>query len=185
MWKPWLETINMENRKKCQETGRKSVLRVIPNKEFSHEHSPITNADNAFLFKGSDNMISQEKSLTCEYICQFDYHWYPFDTQNCPMIDNITSNLYKIKAGSIKYEGSIDVGRYYFHSINYCEVDKHGRSGMFIDFTIKRPILNNLITLFLPTGMLVLISQMSTAFSKSFKDMVIEVNTTLLLVLTT
>ena len=39
--------------------------------------------------------------------------------------------------------------------------------------------------MFLPTGMLLLISQMSTAFSLHFLDVVIEVNATLFLVLTT
>ena len=59
------------------------------------------------------------------------------------------------------------------------------KKGLFIDLIIKRPILHNFMVLFLPTGMLITISQVSTAFSQSFKDMVIEVNTTLLLVLTT
>ena len=108
-------------------------------------------------------------------------HWYPFDTQNCPFIRNSTSLKEILRANGVYYKGTEEVGRYFFQSINYCEVDKQGRTGLFIDFTIKRPILNNLITLFLPTGMLLGISQLSVVF----KDLVIEVNTSLLLVLTT
>ena len=186
MWKPWLENINMENRNKCKQTEKTELLVVEPNDKFNLEKSPLTDLKNGYLFKGSENKISQDWDWTCEYICQFDYYWYPFDTQNCPMIINVSSNKYQVRPEKIVYNGSMDVGRYYFHSINYCQRSKDGRTGsLFIDFTIRRPVLNNMITLFFPTGMLVLISQMSTAFSKTFRDMVIEVNTTLLLVLTT
>ena len=41
------------------------------------------------------------------------------------------------------------------------------------------------MTVFLPTFMLLIISQMSTLFSNNYLDLVIDVNVTVLLVLTT
>ena len=184
MWNPWIENVNVENKEKCTQSETAEILKVVPNKNFTFEKTPYTDIYNAFLFKGSENKIVQNWDWTCEYICQFDYSWYPFDTQNCPIMLNITSGKFKIRAKEVDYLGILDVGRYYFHKINHCEKDKFGRTGMFIDSTIRRPTLNNLLTLFLPTGMLLLISQMSTIYSQSFRDMIIEVNTTLLLVLT-
>ena len=137
------------------------------------------------MFKGSENKISQDWDLTCEYICQFDYYWYPFDTQNCYIINNVTSGLFKMKVEDAKYSGSINVGRYFYHSFDYCEVDKFGRSGIILDFTIKRPIMQSILTVYLPTTMLLIISQLSTTYDRFYKELVIEVNTTLLLVLTT
>ena len=61
---------------------------------------------------------------------------------------------------------------------------KFGRVGMFVDLSFKISLTGYFMTIFLPTGILLLISQMSTTFSGSFLEMVIEVNTTLLLVLT-
>merc|ERR1712079_957236 len=63
--------------------------------------------------------------------------------------------------------------------MNNCTIDKKGRSGLFIDFIITRPLTSNCLTMFL------LISQMVTTFNKTYLEMVIEVNATLLLVLTT
>ena len=90
-----------------------------------------------------------------------------------------------IRPIKIVYTGSSDLGRYYFREMHFCQVDQYGRSGLFIDFIISRPLTSNSLTIFLPTAMLLLISQMVTTFSSTYLEMVIEVNATLLLVLTT
>ena len=90
-----------------------------------------------------------------------------------------------IRPIKIVYTGSSDLGRYYFREMHFCQVDQDGRSGLFIDFIISRPLTSNSLTIFLPTAMLLLISQMVTTFSSTYLEMVIEVNATLLLVLTT
>ena len=101
------------------------------------------------------------------------------------MESNILGNI-KLRPHNIKYTGSNDLGRYYFRKMDYCNVDKNGRSaGMFIDFIISRPLTSNSLILFLPTTMMLLISQMVTTFTNTYMEMVIEVNATLLLVLTT
>ena len=124
-------------------------------------------------------------SWTCEYICYFDYSWYPFDTQSCGMEKVPDSDNVKLKIGEITYSGTLDIGKYYFREIKFCEVDKNGKDGIFIDIIFNRSLIGNFMTMFLPTGMLLIISQISTTFSSSFLEMVMEVNTTLLLVLTT
>ena len=30
---------------------------------------------------GLENKMVQEKEYSCDFICEFDYKWYPFDTQ--------------------------------------------------------------------------------------------------------
>ena len=85
----------------------------------------------------------------------------------------------------ILYTGTSDLGRYYFRHMYYCTEDRNGRSGLFIDFIISRPLTSNTLTMFLPTAFLLLISQMVTTFSSMYLEMVVDVNATLLLVLTT
>ena len=179
MYWPYINEINVDTT--CVQTPEPEIFKIIPSKEFSYEKSPVTDPYNAFYFKGSENMMFQQWVWSCEHICSFAYHWYPFDSQNCPIILNTTSPKVRMVGEDVYYTGSEEVGRYYFQNINFCDIDKDGRIGLYIDFTIKRPVLPNLITLFLPTGMLLIISQLSVVF----KDLVIEVNTTLLLVLTT
>ena len=86
---------------------------------------------------------------------------------------------------NIGYSGTSDLGRYYFREMTYCTVHKIGRSRLVTTFIISRPLTSNCVTMFLPTAMLLLISQMVTTFNKTYLEMVIEVNATLLLVLTT
>ena len=145
----------------------------------------------SFLFlilsfsKGLENYLSQSQSWTVDYICTFEYQLYPFDTQTCHMEwGNYGKNII-LRPIKILYTGSIDLQRYYFRDMKHCQVDKNGRRGLFIDFIISRPLMSSSLTMFLPTAMLLLISQMSTTFSNTYLEMVIDVNATLLLVLTT
>ena len=100
-------------------------------------------------------------------------------------INDISGNKVMLRPIIIEYSGTSDLGRYYFRDMHKCTVDKYGRSGIFTDFIISRPLMSNSLTIFLPTAMLLFISQMVTTFNKTYLEMVIEVNATLLLVLTT
>ena len=90
-----------------------------------------------------------------------------------------------IQPSNIEYTGNSDLGRYYFREMHYCTQDKKSSSGLFIDFIVRRPLTSNCLTMFLPTAMLLVISQMVITFNTTYLEMVIEVNATLLLVLTT
>ena len=54
-----------------------------------------------------------------------------------------------------------------------------------VEVTLGRPIINNLLTVFVPTMLLVVISFTARVFAEEYMDMVIEVNLTILLVLAT
>ena len=137
-------------------------------------------------FKGSTNALSLNHTWSCESMCEFEYGWYPFDVQNCFIHGELPGGVILMtRFKNVTYSGHHDLGKYQFRGLRYCNVNKYGRLGVFVDMSFKRPLTGHFVTLFLPTGMLLLISQLSTAFSKTFRDLVIEVNTTLLLVLTT
>ena len=117
-------------------------------------------------------------------MCNFDYSWFPFDTQNCLVHRRLFGKNLEPRPGKISYIGGIDLGKFSFRSLHYCE-DQSDKKTFYMDFIFTRPITGSFMTIFLPTWMLLMISQMSTVFSRIFLDMVIEVNTTVLLVLTT
>ena len=54
-----------------------------------------------------------------------------------------------------------------------------------VEVTLGRPIINNLLTVFVPTLLLVIISFSARVFAEEYIDMVIQVNLTILLVLAT
>ena len=149
---------------------------------------PNNHGYNMICLQGSKSFLSQNWTWISDLICKFEYHWYPFDTQSCQMdleINDISGNKVMLRPIIIGYSGTSDLGRYYFRDMHKCTVDKYGRSGIFTDFIISRPLMSNSLTIFLPTAMLLFISQMVTTFNKTYLEMVIEVNATLLLVLTT
>merc|ERR1719422_1991090 len=57
--------------------------------------------------------------------------------------------------------------------------------GIIVKVTLGRPIINNLLTVFVPTMLLVTISFFARFFAEDYIDMVIQVNLTILLVLGT
>ena len=91
----------------------------------------------------------------------------------------------RIRGKSIVYTGAGELLQYVFKTINHCNVNKENQTGVFVDITLGRPLTSNVMTVFLPTFMLLIISQMSTLFSSNYLDLVIDVNVTVLLVLTT
>ena len=91
----------------------------------------------------------------------------------------------RLRGENIVYTGASELLQYVFKTINHCNINKYKESGVFVDITLGRPLTSNMMTVFLPTFMLLIISQMSTLFSSNYLDLVIEVNVTVLLVLTT
>ena len=89
------------------------------------------------LFKGSENSLEQIWDWTCEHICEFDYFWYPFDTENCPIILNSSYEKVEIQGKEIVYSGPEDLGKYYFKSIQFCNTDINGSKGLKIDFILQ------------------------------------------------
>ena len=90
-----------------------------------------------------------------------------------------------IRGKQIVYTGAEELLQYVVKTINHCSLNKEQQTGVFVDITLGRPLTSNMMTVFLPTFMLLIISQMSTLFSSNYLDLVIEVNVTVLLVLTT
>ena len=81
IWIPFIESRTMEEVNKCARTEKREILKIIPNRDFRHEQNALTERENAFLFPGLENKMVQEKEYSCDFICEFDYKWYPFDTQ--------------------------------------------------------------------------------------------------------
>ena len=54
-----------------------------------------------------------------------------------------------------------------------------------MEVTLGRPIINNLLTVFIPTMLLVMISFTVRLFAEEYIDMVIQVNVTVMLALAT
>ena len=185
IWKPWLLFENIENIGKVQKTGQLDDVQIVPNPSFEHTQIDITNMHNALLFVGSKNALNYERQLTIDWICELNLAWYPFDQQICHMKIYVNEHGVSFTPGTLQYLGSSALTQHTVKGIMFCSHPIKDKSGIIVELELGRPLVGSILTVFLPTGMLLFISQMAKSYSDTFLDMVIEVNLTVLLVLTT
>ena len=117
--------------------------------------------------------------------CDFVYQWYPFDTQVCRMEMVSREDNTEYHPVNLFYNPEIALNSYTLTKIKMCRTRLLDKEAIVTEVTMGRPIMNNFFTVFIPTILLLVISFTARAFAKSYMDMVIQVNLTILLVLAT
>ena len=182
VWYPRFVFYNVENvQKTIPATKFNEVHRVMINKDFG-----FTAQNNMHLYQGSQNALSLEKQFYVEWICIFDMQWYPFDTHICSMKFLLRGTEFiKLVPTLLKHNPDISLDRYTIRKVKMCTSMIDGRQSMGTEVTLSRPIINNILTVFIPTTTLLAISFIARFFAKDYIDMVVQVNLTILLVLAT
>ena len=180
IWYPYLVFNNIETNAKVSATKVENTHRVIANKKFQY-----TVKDNMHLFKGSENAQSLTKEWSSEWICHYALHWYPFDTQVSRLEFISRRRSTKMLPVSLEHNPDIFLNRYTLNKIQMCRSIINERNAIVVEVTLGRPIISNILTVFIPTTTLLTISFVARFFAKDYIDMVIQVNITILLVLAT
>ena len=180
IWYPYFVFNNIRNEEDWKKTGTLDIHRVIPNDDFKY-----VSENNMHVFKGSENALSLTKEYSIEWKCNYVYQWYPFDTQICRMqFVNLYAGV-NLHPTDLQHNPDISLNRYTLSRIRMCKSTIHEMKAIVAEVTLGRPIINNLLTVFVPTILLVIISFTSRFFAEEYIDMVIQVNLTILLVLAT
>ena len=117
--------------------------------------------------------------------------WYPFDTQRCRMVmkpNDISSEFVKLTPKSVAYSGREELKQYRVTGTRiFSENDPDDSKNTFVvvEFVLIRRLQNIMLTVFLPTLILVVISFVSTLFQTEYFDTIVGVNLTVMLVLVT
>ena len=184
IWYPHIIFDNIWSIENVKGTTAEDVLEAIPNENFIY-----TAEDNMYMFEGSENALSLKREFYAEWNCEYKYHWYPFDTQVCRMEFISTKYRTDFHPTDLTYSPDISLSRYTLSKIRMCKTTIHvmdrPNDAIVVEVTLGRPIINNLLTVFVPTLLLVIISFTARVFAEEYMDMVIEVNLTILLVLAT
>ena len=85
----------------------------------------------------------------------------------------------------LQHNPNISLDRYTLSRIRMCRSSIDKVEVIIVEVALGRPIMSNLLTVFLPTILLLVISYSTRLFAKDYIDMAIQVNLTILLVLAT
>ena len=89
-----------------------------------------------------------------------------------------------LQVGFVDYKGPTQLPQHFVKNINMCPTRWPMIEGVVVEVILERQLLTNILTVFFPTGILILISNLLERFHHNYLDMVVSENITLLLVLT-
>ena len=153
---------------------------VVPNENYTYMAH-----NNMYTFKGSENALNLTKEYYAEWKCNYAYQWYPFDTQVCRMEMVSREAHTEFYPVNLFHNPEILLNSYTLTKIKMCRSRLLEKEAIVTEVTMGRPIMNNLLTVFIPTTLLLVISLTARTFTEDYIDMVIQVNLTSLLVLAT
>ena len=113
IWTPTLTFYNTKSKLKSKLEG--SIIKVIPNSNFTFETADMSIDNNVNIFKGSDNKLEISQVYDIQFICQYDMMLYPFDTQECfvdMILTEIQDNFCRLNVKNFLYTGNLNLRQY-------------------------------------------------------------------------
>ena len=187
LWYPLILFHNVAKQSSWEEFLFRREHNVVRNPEKPHYKGDLTYANNVYLYRGAEHKQRSKKEMNVVWICNYDMRMYPFDTQICTMDFYVEeSEKVILVAGNLTYQGPMDLAQYFVHNYWICS-SRFGndRTGLIVILILGRPLIGHILTVFIPTTILIVLAHMSKVFADDYVDMVIQVNFTALLVLAT
>ena len=189
--KTWFPTVIFENELSEDDTvwfKLNQEYSLIRNLENQYKPIGVGEIDNAYMYSGDVNKHFMRREFAVEWMCEYDMAWYPFDTQECTMqykIVNKFSDFAALVRGNLSYIGPEALTEYTVKGYMMCKANFKGFDGVEVRVTLGRPLMGNLLIVFIPCIILLVICHLANVFERDYLDMVIGVNLTALLVLGT
>ena len=183
LWRPSAVFHNIASEDKLRKTDMAELwsIQFDMNNRLSYTRDS-SQTNNAHMFKGSEHKQMLMTQYTIKFMCDFDMRWYPFDTQACGMDSYSASAFSVLNAESVNYTGPKELAQYIVKSFKICSKEIGVQAGVSVVIVLGRPLLSNILTIFIPTAILVIISHVSKLFEKDYLDMVVMVSLTVILV---
>ena len=151
--------------------------------------SEMEKVENRQTFAGDENSITLSRFYNTRFICNYNMQWYPFDIQVCDLTLSLkgkSSDFARLKTEVLQYLGVLEVNQYVVTNFSMLVRDQGpGNSDLKISIVLGRKLLTIVLTTFVPTVLLSMISFSTNHFKNFFFEAIVTVNLTVLLVLTT
>ncbi len=144
---------------------------------------------NSYLYEGSENPITLTRVYSAKFICEYNMAIYPFDSQKCSsifMLKGNAGNFIKLVADQSAYLGPVDLPQYFVMETTITEITvPPNTQAVEIEITFGRRILSTMLSSYLPTFFICLLSFSTNYFKSFFFEAIVTVNLTSMLALTT
>ncbi len=161
-----------------------SVLR-----DGTYQRRNLSYLHNAYVYKGTENPIALSRVYTGKFICEYDMSVYPFDTQKCTAIFIMKGNsgrFIELVPSKADYLGPIDLPQYFVMRTRIRQLTvPPDVNAVEVEIAFGRRLLSTILSGYLPTFLICLVSFATNYFKPFFFEAVVTVNLTSLLALTT
>ena len=109
IWQPVLVFNNTEDKLETL-NDKKTVTFITRSGDFYNSEEIVL--DNIEIFTGAENVITVNRMYNIEFMCEYQLHMYPFDTQTCyinMVLDIRIQRFVRIIDGTFVYNGPIDL----------------------------------------------------------------------------
>lgn len=180
-------------------TDMKEAVRIIPDgsvdtsltvkRTGAFVRSGVEVADEIDIFQGNQNPMTMSQDYTKDFQCEYQLHRYPFDTQVCSInmiVKDLDVKTIQLLPKEIFMKSKTELTTYVIThwELRYNNVSDKER-GLQMEIVLKRRIMNELLTTYLPSILLILITYATTFFKPFYFEAALTVNLTTMLVMTT
>ena len=140
--------------------------------------------DEREIFEGSENTLTMNQTYTHEFQCIFDLRNYPFDRQTCSIemaASNLDAPTMRLIPKELWMEQNADMNLFVMRGWDFGYKEKGLRMNIFLE----RKIMSEMLTTYLPSFLLLMITFATTFFKPFFFEAARTVNLTNMLVMTT
>ena len=145
--------------------------------------------DEREIFEGSENRLTLKQTYTFQFQCRYWLEKYPFDKQSCS-IDMTTTELdnpmMMLFPKNLVMEQDADMALYQMENwvLTYRN-ESAPKEGIWMTIVLRRKIMSEMLTTYLPSALLMMITFATTFFKPFFFEAALSVNLTNMLVMTT
>ena len=186
----WVPRLVFENTKDKVQTvmDEKTTIRVHTFNASDFKMSDKTNKEAVKQYPGKDNVLVMSRFYNIDFHCEFQMHWYPFDSQTCKAKFAVIEEEAKFvhtASNNLEYLGPNDLAQYFLKEKRQGDKENKNQRFVEIELIFGRRLLSLILTIFLPTILMNIIGHCSNYFKPFFFESVISLNVTVMLVLTT
>ena len=189
----WLPLVIYDNtdQKETTRLGKRSEWRTEVNvkRVGNFSRGGLEQVDEVELFGGDENPLIMKQVYTHRFQCEYHLEFYPFDTQTCSIemvLSSYDMEMVQLTPHQLIMSNNKDLALFRITEwrLQFRNSDR-ADDGVRMKIVLKRKVMTVLLTTYLPSTLLLLITFATTFFKPFFFEAALSVNLTTMLVMTT